>query len=658
MLRVAAFPFEVFDGFGDPTLDEQVEDERWAHAFDRERERFLDLAQRPEFLVALEAANPEVASRWLRAAGRPRSLRSRHRRLDAAVLHYLVRGATRPTPHGGWAGDVGVEWTTEGGPLRSEWSRAAKVEWMPDLAVFERALALLRRSERYRSGPVRWHPSMQRAEVGWVGFVDGGPRRVPPGAAVEALWQWCGAEPRPLAPLLAELGPAGAELAELLLDLGVLEAPIGFDAAGSDPWDLLDAAARTLADDHREGWHRAVAEIKVGGDAGAVLWNELALPGAPPGSGRRLVHRPQMKVVWGDGAREAAARSVAAFLRAVGSDPATEAYRARAAAGSAPARTEDCWTRPGIFEARFGVEARADAAEDRWADRLRAVRADRVHDLQVTDAESALPGPFGTVVVRLGPEGTWWAPWGRPQPGLFARHPGAVRDLEAVLAGRPVAEIVGRDLVDPNGRVRPAVAPFVVAVPSLEFSVDDRAAWLVADDGLRLPIYDTPAAIGAHDAASARAFAAAMHHGWEWASVGFPVLEAEVREWHHLPRLCLPDGVVLSPERWILGPELVARLGQLDGADRFRAWRSAIERRGIGTRVTVQWQNDPAALPLAVRTDSPLCVQALFDRLRGAAVALRLRELPTPDERIHDADGKPLAAEVAMMWTREDWWEQ
>ncbi|MDP9441593.1 MAG: hypothetical protein M3P34_05335, partial [Actinomycetota bacterium] len=169
------------------------------------------------------------------------------------------------------------------------------------------------------------------------------------------------------------------------------------------------------------------------------------------------------------------------------------------------------------------------------------------------------------------------------------------------------------------------------------------------------PIYDATTLIGRDDRCSAALLAAAMTHGWELVAWGFPVLPAERYRWHHLPRLDLPGGTVLSGERWLFPPEVVATLRALSGYDRYQAWRDEAERRGLPEFALLRWELNPTAPELLFPTASPLAVRALFDRLPAGAGPLVLGEVPEAvrSSPVIDAGGGHHIAELAVTWVQE-----
>jgi hypothetical protein len=291
------------------------------------------------------------------------------------------------------------------------------------------------------------------------------------------------------------------------------------------------------------------------------------------------------------------------------------------------------------------------------------------------------PGPGGDLIFSLNDGCPAWAPWGRPQPGMFVGRLTALlgsggirRDTEQRARrwadrGVTMAEVVGRDPVNRNVALRPHSTSArldawgdgqtwlhgVRAVfDAKHHRIDMRAdRW----PGVGLPLYSSLATIGGYDPGSLLLRTLSMGHGWEWVSMGFPALPVERDEWHHLPRLELDDGTVLSPRRWnIEANELTDVIGRT-GADRYLAWRRLADRVGLPARVHVRWDLNPNVPPFLLCGDSPLAVDAVFDRVDSSAPRLIVTETGDDAGRspVVDDQGRHYAAELAVTWWDESW---
>ena len=190
----------------------------------------------------------------------------------------------------------------------------------------------------------------------------------------------------------------------------------------------------------------------------------------------------------------------------------------------------------------------------------------------------------------------------------------------------PAADVAGSDPADLNTAIRPRISstrlePHGRGESSLhglrlELDAGSLRPWVIDRNGKRMLLtYQSAAAIGATDPCSWLLFRIAMGHGWEFVSFGFPALPAERSTWHHLPRLVLPGGTVLSAERWTIPGETLRAISMCDESGRYLAWRAEAERLGLPPVVRVRWDPHPAASPILLRTDSPLAVSSLFTRL-------------------------------------------
>jgi hypothetical protein len=243
------------------------------------------------------------------------------------------------------------------------------------------------------------------------------------------------------------------------------------------------------------------------------------------------------------------------------------------------------------------------------------------------------------------------------------------RAVAAARVGVTLVDIAGRDAQNPNAGLRPAVTPRVLDPHAgeglrprdLQLVIEPRTyrPWLRTADtnALIAPVYHSGAAIGGSDACSRALYGLAMAHGWEFISFGFPATRAERTRWHHLPRLLLPSGAVLSPERWSLDRDTVTSLAGCRDGERYLAWREAADRLGLPSLVRVRW--GPGTTELLLRTDSPLALRCLFDSVAARASCLVFTELPgTPsDWPVRDEAGRHYAAELGVAWHADGYWQ-
>jgi hypothetical protein len=297
----------------------------------------------------------------------------------------------------------------------------------------------------------------------------------------------------------------------------------------------------------------------------------------------------------------------------------------------------------------------------------------------------ALPGPYGSVLLRWGGGERIWIGAARPEPGLHvARFAGLLREVDgdevgalfALLrdkltsAGTAVtlAEIVGDDALNPNVDLHPRLTASIVdshgspasGLQNLTLLLDraDLRPWLRRSPGSDrvLPVSNSGAHMGYTDRCSRLLLTVARGHGWEFLSFGFPPSRAELARWHHLPRLLLPEGGVLSPQRWTLDRPTLSKLMAETGPDQFLLWRQEVERLGVPALVHARC--GPATSELMLRTDSPLAVSCLLDSIGKDAPWMTLSEIAESSFAwaIQDPTGDHYVAELAVVWFADDYW--
>ena len=317
-----------------------------------------------------------------------------------------------------------------------------------------------------------------------------------------------------------------------------------------------------------------------------------------------------------------------------------------------PPEGDDIDTHLGIF-ARWTGSPRADelAHCDAWERRLESVHGQ--HRVTLPDGvggRAATPsaGPEGSFVVTSLAAGSHVAEWGRPQAGMFvarlapalAARDGATPSVDELRRradtlqrrGVVMADVVGHDAGNRNAAARPPLTPHrleahgrtATSLADLRLDLDAHGRpWIVDPNGQRLlPTYQSAATIGATDPCSWLLLRLAMAHGWEFVSFGFPALPAERSRWHHLPRLELGGGTVVSAERWTIPGETLRRLAAADDVERYLEWTAEVKRLGLPTFVRVRWDPHPAAPPVLTATASPLTApdSAALPTLRLAVV--------------------------------------
>jgi hypothetical protein len=145
-------------------------------------------------------------------------------------------------------------------------------------------------------------------------------------------------------------------------------------------------------------------------------------------------------------------------------------------------------------------------------------------------------------------------------------------------------------------------------------------------------------------------------HGWEFLAFGFPPLRAEQDRWHHLPRVVIDGGVILTGERWTLDESIVARLASCRGAARYALWRREAERMELPPLVHMRAGAIEPELLLA--TESPLAIECMFDAIGGRSCQLVFTELPGDPKSwpLIDGRGQHYLSEIAVTWCADSYW--
>ncbi|MEU7141630.1 lantibiotic dehydratase [Nocardia sp. NPDC046473] len=253
-------------------------------------------ASTPHFRKALLLANPELSALWegelqtFARAGQqlPDAVRvpTRLARLEFAIFRHLVRAATRPTPHGLWAGVVPVTRAERSDRADDRISpltlrRATPRYWVTvDLSVFQAVLNAMSRTPRYRwRTRVRLAPGVHRDADGWHSWnadrLDAGWVALPTDSATTAVLDaYADRAARPILPVLARLvdrspserdGVASESLfvaaAERLFDCGALHPDLAL-RPGADVWSVLDEVSGRLLAEDRVQWVETITRLR------------------------------------------------------------------------------------------------------------------------------------------------------------------------------------------------------------------------------------------------------------------------------------------------------------------------------------------------------------------------------------------------------------
>jgi Lantibiotic dehydratase, N terminus len=276
---------------------------RYGEVFAGQRAALRSVTSEAQFRRALTLSNPELASRWGRYLARleagtrsashtPSAVevpsRARTVRLEMEVFHYLVRGATRPTPNGLWAGVAmirpGDRLEDASAPIgpRLRCRRVPPRHWVTvDLRPFAAVVGSLRESPRYRVvAPVRLAQSAYRVGPVWYFRPPGRPKHVWATVSchpmVELLLDaFADGRALPLRPLVEALslelaGKGEREPLERLLtraagqlvELGLLSSSLTLPAAADDAWAALNGVTPQLLASDRGQWEGAVDRLR------------------------------------------------------------------------------------------------------------------------------------------------------------------------------------------------------------------------------------------------------------------------------------------------------------------------------------------------------------------------------------------------------------
>lgn len=664
-------------------------------------------------VVAQPALWPQLTAWRRRIAPGEAPAKARHRRLEATLVHLLLRAAGRPTPSGLWAGIA---------PVAAAGAAGAPVA------------AATRSAPRTASADGR---------VGSTTLTVDEPDRL-----VDVQ------------PDLSGLDPIHVHLTGRHLSL-----------TGSDPVAVLRSATADVPDPHRRAWSAAVEAMASGcadlsrtieqlhpdqvverldGLAGIVRDLDRAVgregsTGSAEGSTgatRSPVVRVDLRFAGSasidPGTLERAASAIQAWevlhaaigfgpcwarhtASALCPDPWVRNFRSRgsyAPKGSGPGGSVPDVV--GLHGARFGETGTADAAvlADRFAAAVgprageaRIDAADLVTALDRLDSdvgsaprtERAVTGPWGSVLIAIGGEGMAVRSV-RPEPALFVARFGrlapAARSsvVDALADGGHAGRRTGASTGPSIGSWPVEVRPSWSAAPNAAVGAPLVARRLTDDDpvptedaigggaaspilrvapdrvGVRshtgsvgigsevgIPFLASAAAPVARSKVLADAIAAASTWGWELVASGLPPVPAEVVAWRHLPAIVATVGpedgwpVELHAERWLIDPaELVECASRPDAASRYRAWRRLADARGLPPWIVVRLAMSPNVESRLLPTTGPLAVDAFLSGFAdGPGAVTVVVAQPAPAGTGLLVDGVAHAVEVAGTWVAE-----
>ncbi|WP_161500892.1 hypothetical protein [Embleya scabrispora] len=483
-------------------------------------------------------------------------------------------------------------------------------------------------------GPGRAGPGL--VVEGAAGVLRVCPSVVPFGRVLDRLGDGPGyaGRPAPALPLRAACAWTALEVAGRSLN-----------AADAAVWESGLRRLRSACDRLGARYHSAsameVAESVAAAEAEIHrMWEWAGVPGRPEGDLLVFSVRLPWRVYWCDELREGTRRAI------------------------------------GLLLARHGRDGTAERERVRLLGRL----ADGAPS---TAGRARGPGPWGSVLVRPTVAGAVWLGGGLPHLMPFAglhhallaeaaegsgpAHPDPPPSAAAWLRralpdGVEAIEVVGRDAANPDAALHPPLTDEVAdprdlggeGPAGLTVTVDGGLRpWLgrAGEAAWRVPVYGSCAVIGRGDPRGRLLLALAGAQGWDLTRRHEPV-PARVRLADDTcavvyPRVTCADGTVTAPKRWRIeaGPFVVG-----SAAERYLAWRRTLDELGVPDLVYVRIAL--GAPELLVRTDSPLVLRTLLDRLPADTPCLELTETPGPPEEwpIVDQAGRHYAAELAVDW--------
>ncbi|MGW1989444.1 lantibiotic dehydratase [Embleya sp. NPDC001921] len=612
----------------------------YAAETDRQRLALWRITHESRFAKALVLAHPEVARRW---AGAPAVAPAdkRRRRVEDTVLRYLLRAVGRPTPAGAWAGVAAVRPITDGAARAASGTTPALVvepaepvlRVCPSVLPFARMLAGLACRPTYAGRAAPRLPA--RAACAWTALETAGAGLAETDAAV-----W-----------FAGLRRLRATCAEL-----------GSRYHASTPMEIGALAAE------------AEAEIR-------RLWTWAGLPDRPTGDLLVASLRLPWRVRWNDELRRATGRAIGHLLARHAADGTAEHERRgslgellRAGIGVGPGG--DFGLGPGRAGTGSGTATGSATATGSGT----ATGTGIDSESGVVDAEV---GAWGAVLVRVTATGVVWVGGGIPYVLPFAGLHGALLAEEgetapptasdwlraALPVGVRAIEVVGRDAANPDAALHPPLTD-LVADPWGVDGAGPRDLTVTLDAGLRpwlrragdrellVPVYGSCAVIGGRDPRGRRMLALAAAHGWDLTRRHPPTpvpvrLDTDAHPDAHphasvYPRVTCHDGTVLAPRRY----RIACGAPTESAAERYLAWRRAIDTLGVADLAYIR--TAPGTPELLIRTDSPLVLRTVLDRLPAGTAWLELTEPAGPPDRwpLTDDAGRHYASELAVDWIR------
>jgi Lantibiotic dehydratase, N terminus len=646
-------------------------------AIGRERaELFLATADE-SFRKALYVATPTT----LAALDRLACLTpKRHRRLEETLHSYLMRAVGRATPNGAWSG------VTMQGQNEDE----SRVIFSVRLEPFAAALNAISDREPWRSYiPFRVNPSLRRDNSG--GFEYFHNREWKRFQSLDCRIQ------DQLNALIGktQVSPDGVYAAKELVGLGLLRPNLQLPRIYSDPWSALDEIVPLLPDSERGTWRHSLRMLRKVAEQLGAEYDALTLQALQSGmnSARCLVNLllaryevnriPESQHVFLVDRRMAlstplpknleprvsrAIRSYWSFDR-YGMGESTAGRERRSLFGKLPDEgicLEDLVARN--CSGPWPVDDMAYVW--RWHSELAPVNHKRQHALSGKPPSS--PVPPGSGLMRIDADGRLRLGSITPDPCLFysrfsALFRGSAHDdafCEWYAAGIQNAESAFPELIfadvafssagNMNAAARRNMTGRVLDTSGETLRIySDETEWpklrAAAQTPVIVPRVHSAAVPDESDARAHTVCQLSFLIGRPNFLRPLPRFEEEYECWQHLPRLVLGD-VIISPERWTPGQELIDALRLSSNSERYLAWRRYARSAALPDLVYVS--SAGADSELLLDSASALAIDLLGRRLAKRGGPLLIQEAwPAPvTSWLRDERGFHYATELAVAW--------
>lgn len=289
VVRAAAWPLEILEGFGNPDLKElgrsvvgkklhpKFEQEYYA-TIERERSHLWDRTRNDfQFNKALALSSLSAYARISASATRLDGPRNRAMRLAESTLYrYLARATGRSTPHGLWAGVTEIRF----GDRSQVHTITPHCRFAPDLRPFQTLIrGLAERPEHRYKASWRLNPTLRADPNGGWTFLgrraDGRVEKRFLGSdpiVSRALKRLAETPPMALDRLAAEVArreswPVAArrrvlQMFEALASGGALVGGMDLPTKFGTPWEALEAISRQLGGKAREAWADATLRLE------------------------------------------------------------------------------------------------------------------------------------------------------------------------------------------------------------------------------------------------------------------------------------------------------------------------------------------------------------------------------------------------------------